>query len=227
MTITFYVFIIFVDKLVNERIIMPRRKEDFAKQSEERIQTIYKAALPLFSLKGYDSVSIDDIAKSAKCSHGLFYHYFSSKQDLFEKMMGLIKKKWEAGLKDLNMEQKPMFALRDITRFYFSHLTKEDEDAYILYLFLTFNLQKKLPKPKTKPTKEQLKSKPFFRIHEVISEGQQEGIFIQCDTHDLTKLYFSALEGLAYNRIHLGKKKFKVPDQNVLINMFIKKEDSR
>ena len=203
---------------------MPRRKEDFIKQVEERKETIYKAALPLFSLKGYDSVSIDDITKSAKCSHGLFYHYFNSKQDLFVNMMTLIKKRWEEGLKDLNMDQKPLFALRDITRFYFSHLLKDDEDAYILYLFLTFNLQKKLPKPKNKPTKEQLRKKPFVRIHEIINEGQEEGIFIKCDSHDLTKLYFSALEGLAYNRIHLGKNKFKAPDQNVLINMFLIKE---
>lgn len=204
---------------------MPRRKEDFAKQSEERIQTIYKAALPLFSLKGYDSVSIDDITKSAKCSHGLFYHYFSSKQDLFEHMMTGIKKRWNESLKDLNMDQKPLFALRDITRFYFSNLLKDDEDAYILYLFLTLTLQKKLPKPKQKCSKEQLKNKPFFRIHDVINEGQKEGVFVECDPHDLTKLYFSTLEGLAYNRIHLGKNKFKAPDQNLLINMFLKKED--
>lgn len=203
---------------------MPRRKEDFAKQSEERKQAIYKAALPLFSLKGYDSVSIDDITKSAKCSHGLFYHYFTSKQDLFEQMMVTIKKKWNEKLIDLNMEQKPLFALRDITRFYFSNLNKEDEDAYILYLFLTFNLQKKLPKPKVKASKEQLRKKPFFRIHDIIVEGIQEGVFIDKDPHDLMKIYFSSLEGLAYNRIHLGKNKFKVPDQSILINMFLKKE---
>ena len=203
---------------------MPRRKEDFAKQCEERVQAIYKAALPLFSLKGYDSVSIDDITKSAKCSHGLFYHYFNSKQDLFYHMMEGIKKRWDIALKDLNMDQKPLFALRDITRFYLSNLTKEDDDAYILYLFLTFSLQKKLPKPKNKPTKEQLRKKPFFRLHEIIIEGQEEGIFIKCDPHDLTKLYFSTLEGLAYNRIHLGKNKFKIPDSNILVNMFIDKE---
>lgn len=37
----------------------------------------------VFSERGYHSARVDDIVKAAKTSHGTFYLYFSSKQDLF------------------------------------------------------------------------------------------------------------------------------------------------
>lgn len=65
---------------------MPRTKDQFQEIKENRRTEILKASLPLFSLQGYDAVKIDDITKSCGCSHGLFYHYFTSKEDLFQTM---------------------------------------------------------------------------------------------------------------------------------------------
>ena len=40
-----------------------------------------------FAMNGYDHTAIDDITKPAKCSHGLFYHYFDSKEDVFSALI--------------------------------------------------------------------------------------------------------------------------------------------
>ncbi len=37
----------------------------------------------MFATRGYHAARVDDVVKSAKTSHGTFYLYFSSKEDLF------------------------------------------------------------------------------------------------------------------------------------------------
>ena len=44
-------------------------------------------ALRLFANANYGDISVDQIAKAAKCSHGLFYHYFPAKEDMFEALL--------------------------------------------------------------------------------------------------------------------------------------------
>ena len=59
------------------------RRTRTVKQPDERKQEILDAAMGLFTAKGYDSVSMRDIARAADITPGLVYHYFDSKQNLF------------------------------------------------------------------------------------------------------------------------------------------------
>lgn len=52
------------------------------KQVEENKQTILTAAGRLFRERGFDAVTVTDIMKSAGLTHGGFYGYFKSKDDL-------------------------------------------------------------------------------------------------------------------------------------------------
>lgn len=66
---------------------MDTRKE----QKEQRRQEIVNAALELFVSKGYAATKVTDIAKRANMSTGLMFHYFESKEALYEELikMGL------------------------------------------------------------------------------------------------------------------------------------------
>lgn len=66
---------------------METRKE----QKERRRQEIIYTALELFVSKGYAATKITDIAKSVNMSRGLMFHYFESKEKLYEELirMGL------------------------------------------------------------------------------------------------------------------------------------------
>jgi AcrR family transcriptional regulator len=58
-----------------------------ARQSERSAATIdgiVSAARKLFMTRGFDAVSIDDIAVAAGVAKGGVYHHFSSKQSIFE-----------------------------------------------------------------------------------------------------------------------------------------------
>lgn len=201
---------------------MPRSKEDFQQINDQRRQSIMEAGLRLFSVYGYDSISIDNITKECKCSHGLFYHYFDSKSNLFESLLEYIVSKWGVKLDALNFEQKPIYAIKDVTSFFLDSL-KDDEDAYILYMFLTFHLQKKIPDLKKK---KEGKQTPIKRMLDLIKRGQEENQFESGDPGEYLRVYFSCLQGLAYNRIHLGSKRFKPVSTNVICNLFIRKENN-
>lgn len=48
---------------------------------------ILDAAYDLFSTKGFEKTTINNIVNAAYCSKGGFYHHFSSKDEVLEKMM--------------------------------------------------------------------------------------------------------------------------------------------
>lgn len=200
---------------------MPRSKEEFKAITDERRNSILAAALKLFAIRGYDSVSVDHITHAAKCSHGLFYHYYRSKADLFQNLVKLIHERWLVLIQDINFQQEPVELLQDITDFYIDQLKAGDYEAYVLYLFLTFHLQKNLPHYEHDHVNP--KKGPFKAFPDVVREGQEKGLFLDLDVEELARVYYATLEGLAYNRIYQGKRGFKNVDSSIIVNMFIKK----
>ena len=57
-----------------------------ALRSEETKSDILSAAKSLFSVKGYQAVTMREIAKKAGCSHTTIYIYFKDKEDLLEQL---------------------------------------------------------------------------------------------------------------------------------------------
>ena len=49
--------------------------------------TVLKAALTVFSAKGYAAASLDDVAKTAKVTRGAIYWHFKSKADLYNTLV--------------------------------------------------------------------------------------------------------------------------------------------
>lgn len=57
--------------------------EDIGVKRTSTRDEIIKATVELFREKGYDNVTISDIAAGAKVGKGTFYHYFKNKEELF------------------------------------------------------------------------------------------------------------------------------------------------
>lgn len=60
-----------------------RPKRRIRLDNDERRAQLLALARKAFSDRSYDEVSIDDIAREAKISKGLLYHYFPTKRDLY------------------------------------------------------------------------------------------------------------------------------------------------
>ena len=65
---------------------MPRSFFENKELREKRINTIVNASLKLFAIYGSKKVTIDMITKECRYSHGLFYHYFSTKEDVLNEI---------------------------------------------------------------------------------------------------------------------------------------------
>ena len=58
-------------------------------QKENRKKEIINKSLDLFITKGYTATTIGDIAKANNMSMGLLFHYFESKEKLYETLIDI------------------------------------------------------------------------------------------------------------------------------------------
>lgn len=72
---------------------------------EGKKRDLIKAALDLFALKGYDSVSVRDIAKTAGVSEAALYKHFKGKEDLALYIFNVIIKEYSERLLKVKMMQ--------------------------------------------------------------------------------------------------------------------------
>src|SRR5215204_1265208 len=63
--------------------IVRKKKKLVRLENDERRAQLLALGRHAFSSNSYDEVSIDELAKKAKLSKGLFYYYFPTKRDLY------------------------------------------------------------------------------------------------------------------------------------------------
>lgn len=66
---------------------MPRSPEQNAIIRDKRRTKILDKTLKLYALEGFDAIAVDDITHATNCSHGLFYHYFNDKEDVYNALL--------------------------------------------------------------------------------------------------------------------------------------------
>lgn len=72
-----------------------------SERESERREVILRAAVEVFSRKGYSGCRIQDVAKEAGVAYGLVYHYFQNKDELLESVFSI---GWAGFLKHLRAE---------------------------------------------------------------------------------------------------------------------------
>lgn len=65
------------------RLVRARSRRRVRLDNDQRRAQLTALAKRAFSESAYDEVSIDDLARDAKISKGLLYHYFPTKRDLY------------------------------------------------------------------------------------------------------------------------------------------------
>ena len=200
---------------------MPKTKEQCEKIKQERINNIYYHSLRLFAMRGFNGVTADEIAKEVGCSHGLLFHYFVNKEDLFQAVVNNLAVKLDEEItKDVNYDQRPKIVLQDLLDAYLNAL-KSPRDDYACTIYLLVNLwiqSRNLSKKKQK----EFEFKLFDRFYQIIEKGQAENEFIDYSVRELTITVTSILKGIAYNRIYLGYNKCVIPNSSLVMRMLLK-----
>lgn len=112
---------------------MPRTAAQNEAIRDKRKDKIITKTVRLFAIKGFDSITIDDISKASSCAHGLFYHYFEVKEDLYNAIVTQFETKNTADVLNFNEieEMEPLDAVKAIIHYY--HCVLEESDPIVCY----------------------------------------------------------------------------------------------
>ena len=105
----------------------PRRVRLDNDQRRAQLLALARAA---FSDRAYDDVSIDDIAREAKISKGLLYHYFPTKRDLYVAGLREIAVDLVAAVTSIPTDLAPIDQARAGLDAYLDHITRHQR-AYV------------------------------------------------------------------------------------------------
>lgn len=191
---------------------MRTRKE----QKEQRGQEIINAALELFVSKGYAATKITDIAKKTNMSTGLMFHYFESKEQLYEALV-------QMGLEGTSYPgaQKYEHALD-----YFTNFTKQlfvymKEQPLVAKLFVLM-----AEAQRNEATPEHIRAiagkvNTIEQFVPIIEWGQQEGTIRQGDPLVISNAFWCSIQGIAER--YATNQEIELPDAEWIVDIIRKR----
>lgn len=160
-------------------------------QREKRYWEILSAALDLFIKKGYAATKVTDIAKAVGMSTGLLFHYFKSKETLYEE---LIKIGISGPTNALPTEDdEPLSYLRNTAESIFSGLKEHHFAAKMFVLMGQAYYTESVPQS----FKDDVMALDIYTSTiDLMSRGQQQGVIREGDPYALSIAYWSAIQGI-------------------------------
>lgn len=156
---------------------MPR----VSKNPEERKNEIIKTALTLFSKKGYELTTIEDIAKEMGVSQGLCYRYFKSKKEIYAATATYYAEKCVGDLEELRTEKlSAVDKLNAVIFQLLAHAVSHNE----------FEASSKRPTDIQSPRVAEVAEKTVTIVTPIIYQGIEENIF-HCDEIESTARFLT------------------------------------
>ena len=167
---------------------MPTRQE----QKEQRRQEIMYAALDLFAKKGYAATKIADIAKAASMSVGLLFHYFESKEKLYEELvkMGLQGTAYPG-------EQKCEHAIDFFVQFAEQLFTYMRQQPYIAKMFVLMADAQRSEGIPEHIREIAMQVNTIEQFVPIVEWGQKEGSIKRGDALTLSNAFWCSIQGIA------------------------------
>jgi AcrR family transcriptional regulator len=106
------------------RAARARPKRRVRLDNDQRRAQLLALARTAFSDRAYDDVSIDDLAKEAKISKGLLYHYFPTKRDLYVAGLSEIARELVQAVTSIAGDVAPIERARAGLDAYLDHITR-------------------------------------------------------------------------------------------------------
>ncbi|MDR0267178.1 TetR/AcrR family transcriptional regulator [Paenibacillus sp.] len=176
----------------------PRVEEQNQHIRDKRKQQLLAAGAKVFGERGYAGTKISDIVGEAKLSHGLIYHYFSSKEDIFiELAKTAFMTSYEAIQQAVQSSGSPFERLQAMTEGIFA---TPRESGHFFLIALQTNTSKTVPEEALAISKE-YSGKTFDLLQELFQEGQELGEFVREDPMGQALMYTSLLNGVVFTRL--------------------------
>lgn len=160
-------------------------------RSEETRTKIMDAAIKLFSNRGYNAASVDDICAEAGISKGAFYHHFKSKQELFLALLDGWLQTIDRAIEGSKELSAPETFMRMTESFPYIFETAGNNLPMFLEFWLQASRDKKIWDASIAP---------YRRYHKyftsLIKKGVDEGSFVEVDPELASRMIVSTAMGL-------------------------------
>lgn len=161
-------------------------------QKEKRREEILKAGLDLFIRRGYAATKISDIAEQVGMSAGLLFHYFKSKENLYEELIrygisGPMKTMAPSGLEPLAFFEAAAEGILRMVK----------ADPFVAKMFVLMN-QAFYNEAAPQSVKEMLRGFDIYTpTIKLMRQGQADGMIREGDPYALAIAYWCAIQGIA------------------------------
>ena len=160
-------------------------------QKTQRRQLIITKALELFVKKGYSETKISDIAKAANMSVGLMFHYFESKEQLYEELVRL-------GVEGTNVPQNMNFQnpLEYFQIFLDEFFKYASAEPWVLYMFVLMSQARRSDGVPQHIRELACSVNQIEQSAEIIEAGQKYGYFREGNPKALAFTFWSSVQGV-------------------------------
>jgi len=196
----------------------PRSKEQNEQIKDERREQLLSAALKVISHRGLAATKIGDIAAAAGLSHGLVYHYFDSKDDIFTELVRrAVTSSASVLLEAEKLPLEPLEKMRAITAMTLKGIQSSEDSAY--YFFMIMQAFTSDSGPAEARELARGANTPSQVVQRIVEEGMAKGQIRQGAAQDYVTAYWACIQGLAMYKIAIGAG-FSQPDPDILVRMF-------
>jgi AcrR family transcriptional regulator len=191
-------------------------------RSEETRSRILESAIKLFSERGFNAASVDDICAEAEISKGAFYHHFESKQALFLALLDGWLKIVDTAIEASKDKTAPETFMQMAEAFPYIFETTGNHLPMFMEFWLQASRDEKIW---------QASIAPYHRYHKyftsLIKKGVEEGSFVNVDPQIASRLIVSAAMGLLLQSLLDPKganwEKVARESTNLLLDSLVKK----
>lgn len=201
---------------------MPRTFKQNEEIKDLRKKEILEKSLILFANEGIETVTMDKIAKAAKCSRSLLYHYYANKEELLNEHKKICEKLFSNKLLEFSETYEDTIDLLIAINNYFLEIIYDSNDiinTYYLYLYVSIILTILNDDPnkvfRNKKFKMLFKriSAQLDKAYPYVSKIEQKSKFV---------FYLMSISGLAINKIRYPKLFMIKLDADRLIMTYLK-----
>ncbi|QBD75984.1 TetR/AcrR family transcriptional regulator [Ktedonosporobacter rubrisoli] len=197
---------------------MPRPASENRRIRDERQEHILRAAAGLFARKGLMATTIAEIAATAQVSHGLAYHYFASKEEIFRllvmrAMQGTERVVHEAHVREGTVSER--------LRWLISEMIDGARRSANYMLIVQQAIISEAVSAEVRELVLQGAQNSLDLLSELFREGQDNDEIISGDARQLAMLLLSCVQGIVAGAV----MPFKQPDieAETMLRLFLKR----
>lgn len=194
----------------------PRNEEQNAMIKDERREQILSAALKVFATRGFAATKISDIVSKGGMSHGLVYHYFKSKEEIFYELVDrALSTSGESLLMVETMRMSPLQKVRETAKYILGGIDQWEDTSYYFLIVIHASMMDMTAEEKEKVfSNSQVAVESMMRM---LKQGQELGEVRQGDPLEMAIMFFAAIQGVAFYKLSMPN--FRLPDPELLVAM--------